>query len=316
MQRIDAVAERIAAASARIGREVRLDPWSAIDARGQARHRGPTSAGGACRMVRVADGWIAVSLPRASDFDLLPAWLGLAEIPADPWPAVNEAARSRPAQPLVDFGRELGLAVSRVGEATSAEAIRVTPRAGGGGELRVVDLSTMWAGPLCGAIIAAAGAQVTKFESTSRPDGARHGQVALFDALNAGKQRATADLRTAAGRAMLAALIDTADAVIESSRPRALQQLGIDRRRWGGRVWLSITGHGRDHPGIAFGDDAAAAGGLVEEIDDAPVFVGDALADPLTGLVAAAEVLEILADGRSAFVDVSMSGVAARMAGR
>ena len=81
--------------------------------------------------------------------------------------------------------------------------------------------------------------------------------------------------------------------VIEGSRPRALEQLGIDARsivRHGPQVWVSITGHGRDGANtmrVGFGDDAAAAGGLVDWVDGTPHFVGDAVADPLAGLTAA-----------------------------
>ena len=55
--------------------------------------------------------------------------------------------------------------------------------------------------------------------------------------------------------------------MIETSRPRALAALGlapemIPHRH--GQVWLSITGYGRAAPErVAFGDDAAVAGGLV-----------------------------------------------------
>ena len=52
-------------------------------------------------------------------------------------------------------------------------------------------------------------------------------------------------------------------------------------------VVVSITAFGRDSNRIGFGDDVAAAAGLVA-LDDAgdPVFCGDAIADPLTGLTA------------------------------
>ena len=43
---------------------------------------------------------------------------------------------------------------------------------------------------------------------------------------------------------------------------------------------------------VALGDDAAAAGGLVGWVDDGPVFLADAVADPLTGLVAANAIVD------------------------
>ena len=63
-----------------------------------------------------------------------------------------------------------------------------------------------------------------------------------------------------------------------------------------GRVWLRITGYGTDAGSaerVAFGDDAAVAGGLVGYDGAGPVFVGDAIADPLTGLEAAAAVVRV-----------------------
>ena len=54
--------------------------------------------------------------------------------------------------------------------------------------LIVVDLSALWAGPLCGDLLARAGATVVKVESTQRPDGARRGPAEFFDLLNGRKQ--------------------------------------------------------------------------------------------------------------------------------
>jgi crotonobetainyl-CoA:carnitine CoA-transferase CaiB-like acyl-CoA transferase len=102
------------------------------------------------------------------------------------------------------------------------------------------------------------------------------------------------DLDEPGGRAALRALVRAADVVIEASRPRALESLGVgaetvmtDRRP---RTWVRITGHGRTAGAnrVAFGDDAAVAGGLVAWDAHGPVFAGDAIADPLTGLFAAA----------------------------
>ena len=106
--------------------------------------------------------------------------------------------------------------------------------------------------------------------------------------------------------------------VVESSRPRALRGLGLLAEEWlraaPGRVWISITGYGRDDPGqrVAFGDDAAVAGGLVAyQADRTPVFCADAIADPLTGLYAALAGLSAHARGGGVLVDVAMAGVCA-----
>ncbi len=186
----------------------------------------------------------------------------------------------------------------------------------------VADLGSLWAGPLCGALLADAGARVLKVESSRRPDGARRGPAAFFDLLNARKESVALDLATPAGRAALHAILDRADVVIEASRPRALEQLGIraDELLDAGRpkVWVSITGHGRSGPArdrIGFGDDAAVAGGLVAWDGDDPVFCADAVADPASGMAAAAATLDALAAGGIWAIDVAMSAVAAHLAG-
>jgi crotonobetainyl-CoA:carnitine CoA-transferase CaiB-like acyl-CoA transferase len=112
-------------------------------------------------------------------------------------------------------------------------------------------------------------------------------------------------------------LLVAADIVIESSRPAALRrrQLGADDvPARTGRIWLRINGY-RDQPDRpAFGDDAAVAGGLVGAAADGPVFCGDAIADPLSGLEAARAVGESLRRGGAEVIDVSMAQVAARYA--
>jgi crotonobetainyl-CoA:carnitine CoA-transferase CaiB-like acyl-CoA transferase len=179
----------------------------------------------------------------------------------------------------------------------------------------VVDLSSLWAGPLCAQLLGRAGATVIKVESTRRPDGARMGDSAFFDWLHAGHQSVAVDFTTAAGRAALADLVRAADVVIEASRPRALANLGLapealDHRA--GKVWLSITGYGRREPArVAFGDDAAVSGGLVSA---GPVFCGDAIADPLTGLHAALTAAESISRGGGELIELSMAAVAATYA--
>ena len=175
----------------------------------------------------------------------------------------------------------------------------------------------MWAGPLCGQLLARAGATVVKVESTARPDGARAGPPAFFDWMNSGKLSYVIDFeRPSALRGLLAA----ADVVIESSRPAALSRRGLgpaDVTSRDGRVWLRVTGHGTEGKRanwVAFGDDAAVSGGLVGGTDDAPVFCGDAIADPLTGLHAAVAVAESLRSGGGDLVEMSMAAVAATYA--
>jgi crotonobetainyl-CoA:carnitine CoA-transferase CaiB-like acyl-CoA transferase len=293
--------------------------------------RGAVSAGGSCRLLRAADGWIAVSLPREDDRALIPAWLGGAEgAAADPWASVAARVAERHAADVVERARLLGLAVAEAGAgaAVAPPWLRVTARGARRSAPRkrsaplVLDLSALWAGPLCGRLLALAGARVVKVESVGRPDGARSGPPGFYAALNAGKESVALDLRTPDGVGCLRRLLERADAVIESARPRALAQLGIDAEALAGEglVWVSITGYGRREPEghwVAYGDDASAASGLAAATGDpdAPLFCGDAIADPITGLHAALAALAHLRAGEGALLDLSLRDITAHCLG-
>lgn len=262
--------------------------------------QGESSPGGSCRLLATADGLLAVNLARDSDWELLPAWLEAEVAPA--WNAVAAVIRTTPARQLEDRARLLGLAVARSELPMTANGWFSIAARGGQARPdkrapRVVDLSALWAGPLCGQLLHQCGAEVIKVESTQRPDGARNGPRAFFDLLNAGKSSVALDFSTDAGRARLKDLLMSADMVIESSRPRALRQLGIHAEalieQRPGLTWVSLSGYGRGEPRenwIAYGDDAGVAAGLSEIMQKATGYacmVGDAIADPLTGMHAA-----------------------------
>jgi hypothetical protein len=295
------------------------------------RRRGRLSCGGSTRLLECADGWIAVTLSRRDDLDAVPAWLGLLDLD----PAAGELGiesnewvtrfRRRDMGEIVEAGLLLGLAVSALGEQDESDAIRwVGLRRGAERRQRplVVDLSALWAGPLCCGLLAEAGADVVKVESVHRPDGLRADTTGFFDLLNGAKRSVSLDLASARSVTALRQLVEAADVVVESSRPRALAQLGIDADELvatgGPTIWLSITAHGRaGHAGrrVGFGDDTAVAGGLVGwDRAMRPCFLGDALADPLTGIVAAGAVASAWAQGYSGLLDLGMSRVAASVA--
>jgi hypothetical protein len=289
------------------------------------RRRGRVSPGGSCRLLPTREGWIAPNLARADDLALLPAWLECAPRSGEePWDFVARAVCERGAAELAARGRLMGLAVAaaepwRPGERIARRRLGVarTPRP----RPLVVDLSSLWAGPLCTQLLERAGARVVKVESLRRPDGARRGPAAFFDLLNARKASLALDFERAADRAVLRRLIAAADLVVESSRPRALRQLGLRDdeilAESPGLSWLSITGYGAEGPEadwVAFGDDAAVAAGLASACadEDGPLLCADAIADPLAGLEAACEALRALAEGGGLRIDVSLVGAARR----
>lgn len=299
--------------------------------------QGRTSPGGSCRLLRCADGWVALNLARPDDMAALPAWL---ECDAEParspdtndetarhhaWRLAEQGVTHRPSALLLERARVLSIPV-----ALAAAPPKLPPdwiyveKCGEAAPLPdrsplVVDLSSLWAGPLCTSLLRDAGARVIKVESIGRPDGAR-GNARFFDLMNGGKQSVALDFRSEHGRRALQVLIGHADIVVESTRPRALSQLGIDARRFlaerAGRTWLSITGYGRRDPApgrVAFGDDAAVAAGLAwatGKDESAPLFCSDAIADPLTGLHAAFAGLWSWQAGGGRLLDLSLRDVA------
>jgi hypothetical protein len=327
-----------------------FDPAAALTGRAGCfgfTRRGRTSANGSCRLLPADGGWVAPNLCRPEDYDAVPALTGT-EPGADPWVALAAAAAAD-ADALVDCARLLGVAIGDLrprrrprgvdpagpdggsvalersagaAEVVTGEALpRIADGAATGGRRRplVVDLSSLWAGPLCARILTDCGYEVVFLDSVGRPDPTR-ALPAWWGWLRRGQRSFRADLRSGPDRDRLAELLQQADVVIEASRPRALQGLGLDPSRLRlrpGAVWVSITGYGRDGAEpqrIAFGDDAAVSAGLVGWDPDGPVFCGDALADPITGLTAAAAVLTARAADGGVLLDVAMAAAAAAAA--
>lgn len=316
---------RIARKTAEIGAEVDV---AALGVSDRTEHLplappGVVSPNGACRMVEAADGWIAVNLARDEDRDLIPAWLR-GDIGEDAWRQIVRLAPERTRTSLVADATLLGLPVAAVGEVaadqmdSSSATLGPACHRAAGARLKVLDLSALWAGPMCGAILAAMGAEVTKVETRARPDPTRTATPAFFQRLNGRKRDITLDLSDPAQRAWIEVQVAAADVVISSARPRGLASLGLcprDRLQGApGGVWIAITGYGWSGPAgdrVAFGDDAAAAGGLVRWVEGKPEFIGDALADPLTGMAAALGALDALRRGGGRLVKPSLAGVAA-----
>lgn len=288
------------------------------------RRQGAIAPGGSSRLLDTCDGAIALNLAREDDWDLLPAWLE-AE-PLRDWTALAAALASRTMHTLVERGRELGLAIAPLVPPRSRPApwfqrrVAAPPAAPHPARApRVVDLSSLWAGPLCTQLLRCCGADVVKVESARRPDGARRGPPAFFDLMHAGKRSVALDFASDEGRAQLRALIARADIVIEASRPRALRQLGIDAESLvastPGLTWISLSGYGRVEPQaqwIAYGDDAGIAAGLgwlMRLATGRAMFVGDAIADPVAGLHAALAAWAGWRQGGGGLVDLSLVDV-------
>jgi hypothetical protein len=281
------------------------------------RRRGSRSAGGATRLIRSADGTVAVTLSRATDLAAVPALVSRDALTDEPWAAVATWCRDRSSEEIVERATLLGLAAGAVDATLPVEPSLLDVSSGvegrrrlGSTRPRVVDLSSLWAGPLCAHLLALLGADVTHVESTQRPDPTRDVAPSFHGLLRGGIDRIQLDINAADDLRRLHDLLLRSDIVIEASRPRALAQLGIDAHaiaaESGHCTWVSITAHGRQSNRIGFGDDVAAAAGL---LGDGPVFAADAIADPMTGTHAALAGLSRWVSGSNGVIDISMYDV-------
>jgi crotonobetainyl-CoA:carnitine CoA-transferase CaiB-like acyl-CoA transferase len=130
--------------------------------------------------------------------------------------------------------------------------------------LRVLDMTTFWAGPSCTHMLAMLGAEVIHVESTRRPDGTRliagipiteeqwWEKSPIFSGLNTNKKGLTLDLQTATGRELLMRLIATCDVIVENFTPRVLDQIGLDfaavQEVRSDAIMLRMPGFGLDGP--------------------------------------------------------------------
>ena len=124
--------------------------------------------------------------------------------------------------------------------------------------IRVIDLSTIVAGPMATQIMADQGAEVIKVEAPPRGDGTRHlgpcrnGYGAAFHIYNRGKRSVVLDLKTPDGIEALRKLIATADVLLHNYRPKVTARLGIDYPSLAADhphlVYVAISGFGEEGP--------------------------------------------------------------------
>ena len=120
--------------------------------------------------------------------------------------------------------------------------------------LRVLDVSTMLAGPYGATLLGDLGADVIKVEShlgdDSRRLGAmRDGECGPFLSLNRNKRAVVIDMQQPQGQDVFARLVATTDVLITNVREPALSKLGIDyesvRRHRGDVIWVGVTASSR-----------------------------------------------------------------------
>ncbi|BBY38089.1 CoA transferase [Mycobacterium mantenii] len=192
-------------------------------------------------------------------------------------------------------GRERRLTMT--GNSSSANA----PLAG----LRVLDLTTFWAGPSCTHLLAMLGAEVIHIESTRHPDGTRliagipitedqwWEKSPIFSSLNTNKKDLTLDLQSATGRELLGRLITTADVIAENFTPRVMDQMGLDYAAIQAinpaAIMLRMPGFGldgpwRDNPAFAYAIEAAAGVSWLTGYPDCNPYEPYSVGDPNAGI--------------------------------
>ena len=192
--------------------------------------------------------------------------------------------------------------------------------------ITVLEFSRVLAGPWCGMVLADLGAEVIKVEDFGGDDTRglgppfKDGLSAYFACCNRNKKSLALDLRHPDSRALVEALVRSADVLVENYRSGTAEALGLSYAALAAinprLVYCSISGYGRDgpaaqRPGYDFVVQAEA--GLMSitgEADGEPSKVGVAVADLATGQNAAIAILAALrereASGLGQRVDVAL----------
>jgi crotonobetainyl-CoA:carnitine CoA-transferase CaiB-like acyl-CoA transferase len=210
---------------------------------------------------------------------------------------------------------------------TTRQAAGRGPRPGGEGalgDLRVLDLSTVLAGPGCARYLADFGADVIKVERPGAGDSVREmgwrdprDDVTLFwKVAGRGKRTIVLDLKTAEGLHAMGRLCDSADVLVENLRPGKLEALGLvpdDLIARNPRMVITrVTGFGQDgpyasRPGFATLAEAMSGFAAINgEPEGAPLLPPIALTDEVAALVAAFATLTAVHSGVGQVVDVNL----------
>jgi crotonobetainyl-CoA:carnitine CoA-transferase CaiB-like acyl-CoA transferase len=193
--------------------------------------------------------------------------------------------------------------------------------------LRVLDCSTILAGPLICQVLGDFGADVIKVEHPNRPDGMRgHGHAVdghglWWKEVGRNKRTIAVDLSTPDGADLLLELARTADVLVENFRPGTLERWGLGwdvlHEANSRLVLVRVTGFGQEGPYSgrpAFGTLVEAMSGfahLTGQADGPPTLPAFGLADSIAGMAGVGAVMMALyhrdaSGGEGQFVDLSL----------
>ena len=173
--------------------------------------------------------------------------------------------------------------------------------------VKVLDLTTIYSGPICTTILGDQGADIIKIESPEGDfmrqalDVERNGVSGMFSMLNRNKRSIVIDLSKEEGKSLLKDMFYSADVIVENLRPGVMDRLGLDYETLKtinpGIIYCSITGFGQTGPySHRSGYDflIQGMGGLMSitgqpdgSPGSAPMKVGVAVCDLFTGMFAA-----------------------------
>jgi crotonobetainyl-CoA:carnitine CoA-transferase CaiB-like acyl-CoA transferase len=191
-------------------------------------------------------------------------------------------------------------------------------------DLRVIDLSTVLAGPNCARYFADFGADVIKIEKPGVGDSLRgmawrdprDGTGLWWKLVNRNKRNIALDLKLDTDRELFLKLIDDANVLVENFRPGTLERLGIGPevllKRNASLVITRVSGFGqtgpyKDRPGFAsIAESMSGLAAISGEPDGPPMLPPIALTDEVTGVVAAFATMVALHSKVGQVVDVNL----------
>ena len=191
-------------------------------------------------------------------------------------------------------------------------------------DIRVLDISTVLAGPNCARYLADFGADVIKVERPDTGDSLRSmawrdprdGSGLWWKLVNRNKRNIALDLKNADDRELFLRLLDEANVLVENFRPGTLERLDLHPDMLIARnpklVVVRVSGFGQDgpyakRPGFAsIAESMAGLAAISGDPDGPPMLPAIALTDEVTGITAAFAAMVALHSGVGQVVDVNL----------
>ena len=234
-----------------------------------------------------------------------------------------------------------------LGAADAVAAKADSPRRSSGGadpsmpfaDVKVLDLTTFWAGAYLTCYLGAFGAEIVKVESIQRPDGHRYSgawayegdrwyeRSAMWQGTNLNKRDITLDLTSDEGRDLVRRLVRDADVVVENFSPRVVEHFGLDYESLielkPDVIFVRMPGFGlqgpwREYVGWALNFEQTSGMAAATGYADGPPCTLQGPADPIVGVHAGVALLAALEHrrrtGEGQLVEIAQIEVAACVA--